>query len=254
MRAYESFNNRVQSLGVRSPRRAWGDESDDEGGFLASTIPRLRSHAPSLPPGIPSSGPPSSSPSSKTRSPTDLSKPPALFSFADDSSSERGSEPPSQPGRASSEPPSQASTVRLTSISPPLPDSTQDTLTPDTGVVTVTINPDTQGRFGFNVKGGADQGVPVIVSRVAVGTPADKCVPRLNEGDQVVVINGREVSSMTHDQVVNFIRAAREPHSGELVLSVRQVRPVLPCWRDTIVGPTLHSVFFYKLASLIVQM
>ena len=232
VRAYESFNNRVQSLGVRSPRRAWGDESDDEGGFLASTIPRLRSHhAPSLPPGIPSSGPPSSSPSSKTRSPTDLSKPPALFSFADDSSSERGSEPPSQPGRASSEPPSQASTVRLTSVLPPSPDSTQDTaqdisrdtLTPDTGVITVTINPDTQGRFGFNVKGGADQGVPVIVSRVAVGTPADKCVPRLNEGDQVVVINGREVASMTHDQVVNFIRAAREPHSGELVLSVRQV-------------------------------
>jgi len=27
---------------------------------------------------------------------------------------------------------------------------------------------------------------------------------------------------MTHDQVVNFIRAAREPHSGSLVLAVRQ--------------------------------
>ena len=259
MRAYESFNNRVQSLGVRSPRRAWGDDSDDEGGFLASTIPRLRSHAPSLPPGIPSSGPPSSPPSTNTPPhPTDLSKPPALFSFADDSSSERGSEPPSQPGRASSEPPSQASTVRLTSVLPPSPDSTQDTnqdvsrdtLTPDSGVVTVTINPDTQGRFGFNVKGGADQGVPVIVSRVAVGTPADKCVPRLNEGDQVVVINGREVASMTHDQVVNFIRAAREPHSGELVLSVRQVsgQSVPPCWREKIQpGSNID-----KLASLLV--
>ena len=77
----------------------------------------------------------------------------------------------------------------------------------------------------------------------------------------MVLINGREVSSMTHDQVrevarkmrmvlgmimriimrmirmimamimimaimtqvVNFIRAAREPHSGSLVLAVRQV-------------------------------
>merc|ERR1719270_1384446 len=220
VRAYESFNNRVQSLGVRSPRRAWGDESDDEGGFLAGTIPRLRSHAPSLPPGIPSTGPPSSSPSTKTRSPTDLSKPPALFSFADDSSSERGSETPSQlPARASSEPPSQASTVRLTSPDPSS-DTGQDEAS--SGVVTVTISPDNQGRFGFNVKGGADQGVPVIVSRVAGSTPADRCVPRLNEGDQVVLINGREVSSMTHDQVVNFIRAAREPHSGSLVLAVRQ--------------------------------
>ena len=56
-----------------------------------------------------------------------------------------------------------------------------------TGIVTVTILPDSQGRFGFNVKGGADQGVPVIVSRVAGSTPADRCVPRLNEGDQVAI-------------------------------------------------------------------
>merc|ERR1719394_1854452 len=219
-------------------------------------------HGPSLPPNLPSSGPPSSSPSTKARSPTDLSKPPLLFSYVDDSSSERGNseppQPPSQHGRASSEPPSQASTVRISSypvqspsptstiqgpgtvgtLTPPLEDGdqdptqgedepmSQDDATSDhsvgSGIVTVTIHPDTQGRFGFNVKGGSDQGVPVIVSRVAVGTPADKCVPRLNEGDQVVMINGRDVASMTHDQVVNFIRAAREPHSGQLVLSVRQ--------------------------------
>ena len=250
VRAYESFNNRVQSLGVRSPRRAWGDDSDDDGGFLASTIPRLRhGHAPSLPPNLPSCGPPSSSSSSQTKSPVDLSQPPAHYSFVDDSSSERGqSEPPQT--RACSEPPSQASTVRLSTMLATSPASTlqgtpeeaelpgdQESETKQereeeagsessggSGIVTVTITPDIQGRFGFNVKGGADQGVPVIVSRVAVGTPADKCVPRLNEGDQVVMINGRDVASMTHDQVVNFIRAAREPHSGHLVLSVRQVR------------------------------
>lgn len=219
------------------------------------TIPRLRQgHAPSLPPNLPSCGPPSSSPSAQTKSPVDLSQPPAHYSFVDDSSSERGQSEPPQPARACSEPPSQASTVRLSSALPTSPASTlQGTVTPEeaelpgdqgtevreeredeagsegsegsggSGIVTVTITPDIQGRFGFNVKGGADQGVPVIVSRVAVGTPADKCVPRLNEGDQVVMINGRDVASMTHDQVVNFIRAAREPHSGHLVLSVRQV-------------------------------
>jgi len=243
VRAYESFNNRVQSLGVRSPRRAWGEDSDDDGGFLTSTLPRPRNqHAPSLPPGLPSLPPPSSSsPSTQGRSsPVDLSAPSAKFSFVDDSSSERGSD---VIGRASSEPPvSQASTARVLPLSPPLPlivreeSSKSSSPLPDeaasevsgssnttsTGIVTVTILPDSQGRFGFNVKGGADQGVPVIVSRVAGSTPADRCVPRLNEGDQVVLINGREVSSMTHDQVVNFIRAAREPHSGSLVLAVRQ--------------------------------
>ncbi|KAG7171479.1 Tyrosine-protein phosphatase non-receptor type 4-like 3 [Homarus americanus] len=38
----------------------------------------------------------------------------------------------------------------------------------------------------------------------------------------VLLINGRDVSAMTHEQVVNFIRASRECHSGELVLTVKQ--------------------------------
>ena len=33
---------------------------------------------------------------------------------------------------------------------------------------------DEQGRFGFNVKGGVDQKLPIIVSRVGANTPADK--------------------------------------------------------------------------------
>ena len=42
------------------------------------------------------------------------------------------------------------------------------------GIVVITIFPDDKGRFGFNVKGGADQKMPIIVSRVGVNTPADK--------------------------------------------------------------------------------
>ncbi|NWX78843.1 PTN4 phosphatase, partial [Alca torda] len=85
----------------------------------------------------------------------------------------------------------------------------------------IRMKPDENGRFGFNVKGGYDQKMPVIVSRVAPGTPADLCVPRLNEGDQVVLINGRDIAEHTHDQVVMFIKASCERHSGELVLLVR---------------------------------
>lgn len=50
---------------------------------------------------------------------------------------------------------------------------------------------------------------------------ADLCMPRLNEGDQVVQINGRDISEHTHDQVVMFIKASCESHSGELILLVR---------------------------------
>lgn len=52
------------------------------------------------------------------------------------------------------------------------------------------------------LQGGADQGMPIIVSRVAPNTPADNSIPRLNEGDQVLFINGRDVSQHTHEQVI----------------------------------------------------
>ncbi|CAL4090418.1 unnamed protein product [Meganyctiphanes norvegica] len=90
------------------------------------------------------------------------------------------------------------------------------------GLMTIRMKPDSQGKFGFNVKGGADQNLAILVSRVVPNTAADRCYPRLNEGDQVLFINGRDVSTMSHEQVVNFIRASRECHTGELVLSVKQ--------------------------------
>uniref|UniRef100_A0A673VZR7 protein-tyrosine-phosphatase n=1 Tax=Salmo trutta TaxID=8032 RepID=A0A673VZR7_SALTR len=122
---------------------------------------------------------------------------------------------------------------------------------PHDNLVFIKMCPDEQGRFGFNVKGGLDQKMPVIVSRVAPGTAADLCVPRLNEGDQVVLINGQDISEHTHDQVVMFIKAScEESDSGELNLLVRpnerapqdqdqhqdQSQPDHhpSCWRDSI--------------------
>lgn len=365
VRAYESFNSRVQSLGVRVvPRRAWTEEADD-GGFLSRTMPRVvhdspkivqrQSHAMTIDGSSSSSNmfdrspPLSRSTNSSVRveqhhqnniSPqtstsgfpqstlvVDLSKPPALFSFADDSSSEKGSEragsepTPNRPSSiyldqqhqakqytcpveantsgganlyprynvvAGSSPkptsqeessiisrdkssvdPSSSSTRDKSTLSPQkslgsstgssttasLPSTTHSTdiqpvkatqvITPttkntkdpletnldevissssstNTGLVIISMTAEGQGRFGFNVKGGHDQGVPVIVSRVAGGTPADTCIPRLAEGDQVVMINGQDICQLTHDQVVGCIRAAAR--ENKLVLAVKQVR------------------------------
>ncbi|PAA86025.1 hypothetical protein BOX15_Mlig018703g2 [Macrostomum lignano] len=88
-------------------------------------------------------------------------------------------------------------------------------------LVTIRIKPDESGRFGFNVKGGYDQGLPILVSKVAPNMPADISIPRLHEGDQVLYINGRDMGTHTHEQAVQFIKAAAEKHSGELVLVVR---------------------------------
>uniref|UniRef100_A0A4W3JYS3 protein-tyrosine-phosphatase n=1 Tax=Callorhinchus milii TaxID=7868 RepID=A0A4W3JYS3_CALMI len=74
----------------------------------------------------------------------------------------------------------------------------------------------------FYFQGGVDQKMPLIVSRVSLGSPADTCTPKLIEGDQILLINGRDISEHTHDQVVMFIKASRESHSRELLLLVRR--------------------------------
>uniref|UniRef100_A0A8C7W1J8 protein-tyrosine-phosphatase n=1 Tax=Oncorhynchus mykiss TaxID=8022 RepID=A0A8C7W1J8_ONCMY len=71
-------------------------------------------------------------------------------------------------------------------------------------------------------QGGVDQKMSLAISQVNPDSPAGRVEPRLLEGDQVVLINGRDISEHTHDQVVMFIRASRESHSRELALLIRR--------------------------------
>ncbi|EDW76939.1 uncharacterized protein Dwil_GK13061 [Drosophila willistoni] len=97
---------------------------------------------------------------------------------------------------------------------------------PDSGsdLITIRLQADEQGRYGFNVKGGVDLGLPVQVSKVVPNTPADRCTPRVCEGDEVLMINGRDVHGLRHEQVVSMIRECRHQASGELLLTVRPQR------------------------------
>ncbi|XP_006864747.1 PREDICTED: tyrosine-protein phosphatase non-receptor type 3 isoform X2 [Chrysochloris asiatica] len=92
----------------------------------------------------------------------------------------------------------------------------------DSCLLLIRITPDEDGKFGFNLKGGVDQKMPLVVSRINPESPADTCIPKLNEGDQIVLINGRDISEHTHDQVVMFIKASRESHTRELALVIRR--------------------------------
>uniref|UniRef100_A0A1A8DRY3 protein-tyrosine-phosphatase n=1 Tax=Nothobranchius kadleci TaxID=1051664 RepID=A0A1A8DRY3_NOTKA len=92
----------------------------------------------------------------------------------------------------------------------------------DGDLMLICITPDHEGKFGFNVKGGVDQKMPLSVSHVKPDSPAGRSEPRLQEGDLVVLINGRDISEHTHDQVVMFIRASRESHSRQLALLIRR--------------------------------
>ncbi|XP_050463927.1 tyrosine-protein phosphatase non-receptor type 4 isoform X1 [Cataglyphis hispanica] len=182
-RSSRSYDNKVQSLGAREPRQAWGEgnPSDDEGGFLSLREEITGSYT--------QGG--AFSPALGSR----------VFSYADDDT-----------------------TVERNIYD--LPDYSEPTSSPapqilEDGLVTISLTPDEQGRFGFNVKGGLDLDMPILVSRVAPNTPADRCYPKLNEGDQVVYINGIDVSGLLHERVVNLIRQSRDRGSGELTLTVR---------------------------------
>lgn len=87
------------------------------------------------------------------------------------------------------------------------------------GLVSIRLKADEQGRFGFNVKGGLDLQMPVLVSRVAPHTPAYSS--KICENDQVVLINGRDVSKMTHEQVVTLIRSSRDINGGQLSMIIK---------------------------------
>ncbi|XP_027028180.2 tyrosine-protein phosphatase non-receptor type 3 isoform X1 [Tachysurus fulvidraco] len=92
----------------------------------------------------------------------------------------------------------------------------------DGELLLIRFKPDKDGKFGFNVKGGVDQKTPLAISHVNPNSPAGHCVPALLEGDQVLMINGRDISEHTHQQVVMYIKASRESHSKELLLHVRR--------------------------------
>lgn len=81
---------------------------------------------------------------------------------------------------------------------------------PGSGGVRIRLAAGSDGLFGFNVRGGG--GAPVLVSRVASRTRL-----HLQEGDQVLSINGTDVDEMTHEQIVQMIRNTR----GVLTLIVK---------------------------------
>lgn len=51
------------------------------------------------------------------------------------------------------------------------------------------------------MKGGKDQNLPVLVSRVAPNSPAETAIPKLTEGDQVLRVNDTDVEGLDHDEV-----------------------------------------------------
>ncbi|XP_076326930.1 tyrosine-protein phosphatase non-receptor type 3-like isoform X3 [Tachypleus tridentatus] len=90
------------------------------------------------------------------------------------------------------------------------------------GIVSVKMKADSQRLFGFKFKGGSGENSPVVVSSVLRKSPADTCLPRLNEGDEILSINNNDVRALKPEQIEKLIQAAADTRVKELCLRVRQ--------------------------------
>ncbi|XP_061652749.1 gamma-1-syntrophin isoform X3 [Phyllopteryx taeniolatus] len=80
---------------------------------------------------------------------------------------------------------------------------------------TVTIRRQTIGGFGLSIKGGAEHQIPVVISKISKEQKVCFCFPAelsglLFIGDSILQINGINVRSYRHEEVVQVLRNAGE--------------------------------------------
>ncbi|KAK7091137.1 gamma-1-syntrophin-like [Littorina saxatilis] len=85
----------------------------------------------------------------------------------------------------------------------------------------VEIEREGSGGLGLCVKGGAEHRLPVLISRIIKNHAADRC-KQLLVGDAILRVNGINVETCTHDEVVTLLKQAE---GSVITLAVRHFRP-----------------------------
>ncbi|XP_019744131.1 gamma-2-syntrophin isoform X1 [Hippocampus comes] len=86
---------------------------------------------------------------------------------------------------------------------------------------TVVLRRQDTGGLGLSIKGGAENNVPVVISKIFKDQVADQ-TGKLFVGDAVLEVNGINVERCTHEQVVHLLRTAGD----EVIITVRYLREV----------------------------
>ncbi|XP_041612965.1 gamma-2-syntrophin, partial [Vulpes lagopus] len=84
---------------------------------------------------------------------------------------------------------------------------------------TVMLRRQPGGGLGLSIKGGAEHRVPVVISRMFRGHTADR-TGMLFVGDAILQVNGVNVESATHGEVVHLLRSAGD----EVTITVEYLR------------------------------
>ncbi|KAL3860073.1 hypothetical protein ACJMK2_010241 [Sinanodonta woodiana] len=85
-----------------------------------------------------------------------------------------------------------------------------------------------QNGLGISIKGGKENKMPILISKIFKGMAADK-TEKLYVGDAILSVNGEDLRDATHDDAVRALKKA-----GKVVeLEVKYLREVTPYFRKT---------------------
>nr|XP_044999443.1 gamma-2-syntrophin [Jaculus jaculus] len=101
---------------------------------------------------------------------------------------------------------------------------------------TVTLHRQPVGGLGLSIKGGAEHGVPVVISKIFKDQAADH-TGMLFIGDAVLQVNGINVESATHEEVVHLLRNAGD----EVTITVEYLREAPSFLKLPLGSPGLSS-------------
>ncbi|KAK7945516.1 hypothetical protein WMY93_001244 [Mugilogobius chulae] len=104
---------------------------------------------------------------------------------------------------------------------------------------TVTIRRQTIGGFGLSIKGGAEHKIPVVISKISKEQKAELS-GLLFIGDGILQINGINVRSYRHEEVVQVLRNAGE----EVTLTVSFLKKTPAFLKLPSVKTARHAVLF----------
>lgn len=116
---------------------------------------------------------------------------------------------------------------QVPNASPPRSPEANDHVEPPESVAdqirTVRVIKQEVGGLGISIKGGKENKMPILISKIFKGLAADQ-TESLYIGDAILAVNGEDLRNATHDEAVRALKRAGK----EVDLTVKYVKEVTP--------------------------
>ncbi|XP_054837876.1 alpha-1-syntrophin [Eublepharis macularius] len=99
---------------------------------------------------------------------------------------------------------------------------------------TVRIVKQDVGGLGISIKGGRENKMPILISKIFKGLAADQ-TEALFVGDAILSVNGGDLSDATHDEAVQALKKTGK----EVVLEVKYMKEISPYFKNSSTGATV---------------